>query len=143
MTTSRRVDAIRAAVASLNRGGIDGYLQHFDPSCMRRVAGVEQPLTLANVRDSIRHLLSAFEALHLHEDLLFGAGQFVCARWRLCGIHVNDYMGIAPRRREIDVQTCEVYKFRGDLVAATWTYGDPGQMFRQIRLGSEDGGTQF
>jgi predicted ester cyclase len=132
MTISGRVNSIRAAVAALNSGNIDGYLQHFDPTCERWVAGLEQPLSLTNIRDGIQHLYGAFEALYLHEDLLFGNEQFVCARWRLRGVHVKDYLGIAPTRRQIDTQTCEVYEFRGDLVVATWSYGDPGQMFRQI-----------
>jgi predicted ester cyclase len=132
MTTSGRVISIRAAVAALNSGNIDGYLQHFDPAAQRWVPGLEQPLSLANIRDSIQHLHGAFEALYLHEELLFGNEQFVCARWRLRGVHVKDYMGIAPTGREIDTQTCEVYEFRGERVVATWSYGDPGQMFRQI-----------
>jgi hypothetical protein len=136
MTTGRQVDAIRAAVAALNSGDIDGYFGYFDPLCKRWVAGIEQPLTLSDVRHGLQYLRGAFEALYLNEDLLFGSEQFVCARWRLRGIHVNDYMGVAPRRREIDTQTCEIYEFRGDLVVATWTYGDPGQMFRQISAAS-------
>jgi predicted ester cyclase len=132
MTISGQVGSIRAAVAALNGGDIDGYIQHFDPACMRWVCGLEQPLTLTNIRAGIQHLRGAFEALYLHEDLLFGNEQFVCARWRLRGVHVKDYMGIAPTRRQIDTQTCEVYEFRGERVVATWAYGDPGQMLRQI-----------
>jgi predicted ester cyclase len=136
MTTSGRVAAIRAAVAALNSGDIDGYLQHFDPSCMRWVAGLDQPLSLTQIRDSLHHLRGAFEALYLHEDLLFGNEQFVCARWRLRGIHVKDFMGIAPGRREIATQTCEVYEFGGERIVATWAYGDPGELFRQIGAAS-------
>jgi predicted ester cyclase len=132
MTTSGRVDAIRAAVAALNSGDIDGYLQHFDPSCKRWVAGLDQPLSLTQIRDNLHHLRDAFEALYLHEDLLFGNERFVCARWRLRGIHVKDFMGIAPGRREIDAQTCEVYEFGAERIVATWTHGDPGELFRQI-----------
>ena len=60
----------------------------------------------------------------------------LCSRWRLRAIHVKDYMDIAPRRREIDAQTCEVYEFGEELVVATWAYGDPGQLFRQIGAAS-------
>jgi predicted ester cyclase len=136
MTTGGQVDAIRAAVVALNSGDIDGYFRYFDPSCKRWVAGFEQPLSLSDVRHGLNYLRGSFEALYLNEDLLFGNGQFVCARWRLRGTHVNEYMGVAPMRREIDTQTCEVYEFRGDLVVATWTYGDPGQLLRQISAAS-------
>jgi len=45
-------------------------------------------------------------------------------------------MGIAPRRREIEVQTGEIYEFGAELVVATWAYGDPGQLIRQIGAGT-------
>jgi hypothetical protein len=48
------------------------------------------------------------------------------------GIHVNDYLGIAPAKQSIDVETCEIYELGCDLVISTWTYGDIGQLFRQI-----------
>jgi predicted ester cyclase len=136
MTSDGRVDAIRAAAAALNSGDVDGYLRHFDPSCKRWVAGLDQPLALTDIRDGIHYLNGAFEALFLNEDALFGNEQFVCARWRMRGIHVKDYMGIAPQRREIDVQTCEIYEFGGQRVITVWTYGDPGQLLRQIGAAS-------
>jgi hypothetical protein len=124
--------AVRSAVVALNDGDIDGYLKYFDPSCLRWVAGFAQPLTLADIADSLRQSHAAFEGLHLDEDLLFGDERYVCARWRLRGLHVSDYLGVAPKRRSIDVETCEVYEIDSDLVVTTWTYGDPGQLIRQI-----------
>jgi predicted ester cyclase len=52
------------------------------------------------------------------------------------GVHVKDYMGIAPRLRKIDLQTCEIYAFGGDRVTTVWTYGDPAQLLRQISADS-------
>ncbi len=51
-------------------------------------------------------------------------------------------MGHAPTHRTIDVQTCEVYEFGEESVVATWTYGDPMRLFRQISAGSEQGSVQ-
>ncbi len=132
MTSGSRVEAIRVAVAALNSGDIEGYLRHIDPSCKRWVAGLERPLTLTEIEESIHHLREAFEDLFLHEEMLFGTDQLVCARWRMRGIHAKDYMGIVSRRREINLQTCEIYEFGGDRVTTVWTYGDPAQMLRQI-----------
>jgi len=142
MTDSGRVDAIRSAAAALNAGDVDGYLSYFAPSAMRWVSGFEQPLTLEEIGESIRQLFKAFDALHLDEDLLFGTERFVCARWRLRGVHEGEYLGTPPSHRTIDVQNCEVYEFDGERVIATWSYEDPGQIFRQIGAGSEDGGAR-
>lgn len=133
MSDSKAVDAVRSAVAAMNDGDIDGYLAYFDPSCQRWIGGFAQPLSLSAVGDGLRQLHEAFEGLHLAEDLLFGDERFVCARWRMRGLHVNDYLGLSPTGQSIDVETCEVYEIGGDLVVTTWVYGDLlGQLVRQI-----------
>jgi hypothetical protein len=137
MGDSTAVGAVRSAVAALNDGDIDGYLRYFDPSCQRWVAGLDKPLSVTEIGDSLRQLHAAFDGLHLGEDLLFGDEQFACARWRLRGRHVHDYLGFAPTERSIDTETCEIYQVESGVVVTTWTYGDLGQLFRQI--GAEQG----
>jgi hypothetical protein len=137
MSDSAAVDVVRSAVTALNDGDVDGYVRHFDPSCPRWVPGLAQPLTLAEISDNFRLLYDAFEGLHLVEDLLFGDGQFACARWRLRGRHVQDYLGYPASGQAIDTQTCEVYQVSGGVVVASWVYGDLGELFRQIAGGQE------
>jgi hypothetical protein len=134
MSRSKAVDAVRCAVAALNDGNIAGYLGYFDPSCERRVAGFAQPLTLDDVGDGLRQLDAAFAGLRLDEDLLFGDERFACARWRMRGLHVNDYLGVSPAGQSIAVETCEVYELGNDgVVVASWVYGDLlGQLLGQI-----------
>jgi hypothetical protein len=132
MPDNKAVDAIRSAVAAFNASDVEGYLKYFDPSSRRWVAGLAQPLTFGEVSDNLRKLQAAFEGLHLHEDLLFGDEQFVCARWRIRGVHTNDYLGVVPTKQSIDVETCEIYELRDEVVVTTWTYGDLGQLFSQL-----------
>jgi SnoaL-like polyketide cyclase len=137
MSDSAAVDVVRSAVTALNDGDVDGYVRRFDPSCPRWVPGLAQPLTLADISDNFRQLYDAFEGLHLGEDLLFGDDRFACARWRLRGRHVKDYLGYPPSGQVIDTQTCEVYQVKGGVVVASWAYGDLGELFRQITCGQE------
>jgi predicted ester cyclase len=132
MNDGKAVDAVRSAVAALNAGDIDGYLRYFDPSCPRWADGLAQPLSLADIGDSLRQLHAAFEGLHLDEDLLFGDERFACARWRLRGHHVRDYLGFAPKGKSVDVRTCEIYEVNGGVVVTAWVYGDLQELFRQI-----------
>src|ERR1700729_2944413 len=78
-------ELIRRSVAALNAGDIDGYFQGFHPNAVRRVSGLDTPLTLQDVRANLDLLTAAFDRLHLREDLLFGASGHVCARWTLQG----------------------------------------------------------
>lgn len=132
ITDSTCVTAIRAAQADINAGDIEAYLRRFEPACTRWVAGIGQSFTLAEVGESMRQLAAAFDPFRLDDEGVFGSDGVVCARWRLRGAHTGDYLGIPPSGREIDVPTCEIYRFDGDLVVATWTYGDPAELFRQI-----------
>ena len=77
---------MRSAVDPLNVGNVDGYLAFFDSACQRWVAGFSEPLDLTSVGDNLHVLSTAFDGLHLHEDLLVGDGRFACARWRLSGV---------------------------------------------------------
>jgi predicted ester cyclase len=137
MGDSETVDSVRAAVAALNDGDIDGYLGYFDPSCQRWVDGLAQPLALSDIGDNLRQLHAAFEGLHLDEALLFGDERFACAHWRLRGLHVKEYLGFAPKGRSIHVATCEVYEVSDGRVVTAWVHGDLAQLFQQIA--AEDG----
>jgi predicted ester cyclase len=132
MDTNKAVEAVRSAVAALNEGSIDGYLGHFDPSAKRWIGGAATPLSLTDIGDNLHRMHAAFEGLHLDEDLLFGDERFVCARWRLRGRHVRDYLGFAATGQSIEFETCEVYEIDAGRVAATWVYGDFNQLVRQI-----------
>jgi len=138
------VDAVRAAVAAMNEGDVDRYLQAFTPGSLRWVPGIEEPFPLSAIAENITALHDAFTGFHLHEDLLFGQGRHVCARWRMVGTHTGEYFAIAATGREISVEDCEIYEFdhdEGGLVATTWSYGDPAALFHQIGAVTGDGET--
>jgi environmental stress-induced protein Ves len=50
----------------------------------------------------------------------------------LRGVHTGEYGGIAPTRREIAVETCEVYTFTGDKVTECQVYGESMSLFNQL-----------
>jgi predicted ester cyclase len=125
-------DLIRRAVAKLNAGDVEGYLAGFLPDAPRWVSGLDRPLTISDIRANLTQLNEAFDRLHLHEDLLFGARGFVCARWTLRGVHVGDYGGIAPTNRDIAVESCEIYALAGGKVYESWVYSDMTSLFDQI-----------
>jgi predicted ester cyclase len=130
---------IRSAAASFNAGDGQGYVAHFAPSGLRWVAGFDQPLGVSEVEENLGQLAAAFVPLRLEEELIISEGAFVSARWRLRGTQTGAFMGLASHGADIDVPTCEVYEVAGNRVVATWTYQDPGQMFRQMALGSPGG----
>jgi predicted ester cyclase len=123
---------VRQAVAALNRGDIEGYLGGFALDCLRWVGGLGMALTVPDIRENLIQLFAAFDELHLDEDLLFGGDGHVCARWTLRGVHTGEYGGIAPTRREIAVETCEVYTFTGDKVTECHVYGESMTLFNQL-----------
>jgi predicted ester cyclase len=131
------VALVRAAVDALNRGDIDGYSAHFAPGCVRWTLGGGVPVSPIEVAVVLRDLHRAFRGFHLHEELLLGCGSHVVARWRSTGVHEGEFAGMAPTGRSISVQTCEIYELDGDAVIATWSYGDPTDLVRQLQGGIE------
>ena len=129
---------VRRAVAALNDGDIEGYLSGFAPDCLRWVGGLGVALTVSDIRENLTQLYAAFEELHLDEDLLFGGDGHVCARWTLRGVHTGEYGGIAPTRRKIAVDTCEVYTFTGDKVTECHVYGETMSLFNQLSASAHD-----
>ena len=125
-------DLIRGSVAALNSGDVDGYLAGFSPDCRRWISGLDTPLTLSEVDDNLRQMMTAFDRLHLREDLLFGDNGYVYARWTLRGVHTGDHVGIAPTQREIAVQTSEVYAVTGAPVTASWKDAQITSSFDQL-----------
>lgn len=132
-----RVESIRAAVAALNRGDVDAYLQSFDIESKRYLSGSDQPLSLADIRNGIGEMYEAFVPFVLVEEAIFGDDRSVCARWRIRGTQVAPFMGVPSVGATIDVQTCEIYEFQGDLVVVSYVYGDHGEMFRQMAVRGE------
>jgi predicted ester cyclase len=137
MPGSTPVELVRAAVAAFNEGDVDGYLAYVAPTCERWIVGLDQPFSFEDVGDGLRQMHAAFDGLRLDAWALFGDDQFVCARWRMRGTQVRDFMGVAPSGRSIDVETCEVYEFADERVATSWVYGDVMQLMRQL-AGEED-----
>jgi predicted ester cyclase len=125
-------DHIRRCVAALNNGDVDGYLGGFSPDALRWVSGLDTPLTLSDIESNLRQMTTAFDQLHLQEDLLFGGSGHVFARWTLRGIHTGNYGGIAPTQRAIAVQTSELYAVAGSVVTESWVYGDMTSLFDQL-----------
>jgi predicted ester cyclase len=128
--TNERV--IRSAVAAMNRGDVKGYLKNFSASCVRWIAGFDQPMLMADVGEHLSQLIEAFDPLRLDEELLIGDDRFICARWQLRGTQVGAFMGSPSHGNRIDVAICEIYKITDGVVVESWVYQDHGQMFAQM-----------
>jgi predicted ester cyclase len=130
-------DLIRRSVAALNAGDVDGYFAGFAPDSVRWATGLDTPLPLSVIEANLRQMVTAFDQLHLDEDLLFGGAGHVFARWTLRGTHTGDYAGIAPTHRTIAVQTDELYAVSGSVVTESWVYGDLTSLFDQLGAGND------
>jgi predicted ester cyclase len=132
MDEAKGSTVVRAAVRALTAGAAPRYQEAFAPTCMRWTLGAGDAVPAGAVAEVLHDLHRAFDGFHLDEELLLDAGRHVVARWRTSGTHVAEYAGIAPTGRTFSVQTCEIYQLDGDAVVATWAYGDPMDLVRQL-----------
>ena len=78
--------------------------------------------------------------LQLEEVTLFSVDNFVCAQWRTRGTHTAELFGMPPTRRAVCFDTAEVYELdTAGLVRTSRAFGDPEELFRQLRAQSAGG----
>src|ERR1700674_5899373 len=66
--------------------------------------------------DAVRDLRRAFSEFRLEADRVIPGEGYVTAVWRARGRHTGEYQGVPATGVDIDVETCEIYEFRGGKV---------------------------
>ena len=66
---------------------------------------------LEGFKHHVADLRGGSSDLHLEVEFLFGAGEWVTARWRRQGIHDGPIFGIPPSGRRLDVPQLAVWRF--------------------------------
>src|SRR5215208_6194442 len=72
------------------------------------------------------------------EDII-AEGDKVVARWRSRATHQGNYMGLAPRGKEVQFMGISVYRIEEGKIAESWTVEDQFGLMRQIGAIREPG----
>lgn len=94
---------------------------------------------LEGFKHHVEDLRGGSSDLHLEVEFLFGAGEWVTARWRWQGVHDGPIFGIPPSGRRLDVPQLAVWRFENGKAKEFWQRSDETGMVIQMGIIPERG----
>jgi steroid delta-isomerase-like uncharacterized protein len=131
MAQNENVAAIENAVADMNAGNLDGYLELYadDLTVHGYPPGVEGK---AGVGEFYRGFSKALPDLQLTADDVIADGDKVAVRYRIRGTHSDELMGVPATGKAVDVEGQSFFRFEDGRVAERWQSLDAIALMTQI-----------
>jgi steroid delta-isomerase-like uncharacterized protein len=109
-----------------NLGQVDAFDDLMSPGYIRHssTSALGPPMTLAELKESIRILRTAFPDLVTTIDDVVGTDEGFTLRWSSQGTHLAAYMAVPATGRSISVSGVTICRFKGDRVAEEWVTWD-------------------
>ena len=87
----------------------------------------DQPLM-----DHILYAEQAFPLYWLEVDEMIAEGDLISLRFRLCGVHQGEFMGIPATGKELNVPGFLTYRIAGGKIVEHWMMMDNALMMQQL-----------
>ena len=131
MAQNENVAAIESAVAHMNAGSVDGYLELYadDLTVHGYPPGVEGKAGVSEFYRSFRNAFSDFELTI--EDVLTD-GDKVAGRYTIRGTHSGELMGVPGSGNKVELGGQSFFRFQDGKVVERWQAMDGAALLTQI-----------
>ena len=131
MAQNENVAAIESAVAQMNAGNVDGYLELYadDLTVHGYPPGVEGKAGVSEFYRSFRNAFSDFELTI--EDVLTD-GDKVAGRYTIRGTHSGELMGVPGSGNKVELDGQSFFRFENGRVAERWQAMDGAALLTQL-----------
>ena len=131
MAQNENVAAIESAVAQMNAGNVDGYLELYADNLTVHgyPPGVEGKAGVTEFYRSFRNAFSDFELTV--EDVLTD-GDKVAGRYTIRGTHSGELMGVPGSGNKVEVDGQSFFRFENGRVVERWQAMDAVPLLIQI-----------
>ena len=131
MAQNENVAAIERAVAHMNQGNLDGYLELYAENVTVHgyPPGVEGK---AGVSEFYRAFARALPDLELKADDVLAEGDKVAVRYSLSGTHSDELMGVPATGNKVELSGQSFFRFENGQVAERWQSLDGAALLTQI-----------
>jgi len=131
MAQNENVAAIESAVAHMNAGNVDGYLELYadDLTVHGYPPGVEGKAGVSEFYRSFRNAFSDFELTI--EDVLTD-GDKVAGRYTIRGTHSGELMGVPGSGNKVELGGQSFFRFQDGKVVERWQAMDGAALLTQI-----------
>jgi predicted ester cyclase len=124
-------EALDAAVASWNRGDLDGYLTLYSDG-IRIYGYAPEPMGKAAVRGFYEGTFAAFERPQLDFRRVLWEGTECAVRFTMSGRHTGRFMGVPATGKFVNVPGITILRFEGAQVVERWSQADMLGLLVQI-----------
>ena len=131
MAHNDNVAAIESAVAQMNAGNVDGYLELYadDLTVHGYPPGVEGK---AGVSEFYRSFRNAFSDFELAAQDVLAEGDKVAVRYTIRGTHSDELLGVPASGNKVEVEGQSFFRFENGRVAERWQSLDVMTLMQQI-----------
>ena len=131
MANNENVAAIESAVAHMNAGNVDGYLELYadDLTVHGYPPGVEGK---AGVSEFYRSFRSGFSDFELTIDDVLTDGDKVAGRYTIRGTHAGELMGVPGSGNKVELEGQSFFRFENGRVVERWQAMDAVPLLIQI-----------
>ena|SRR6186713_1022719 len=131
MAQNENVAAIESAVAQMNAGNVDGYLELYadDLTVHGYPPGVEGK---AGVSEFYRSFRSGFSDFELTIEDVLTDGDKVAGRYMIRGTHAGELMGVPGSGNKVELEGQSFFRFENGRVAERWQAMDAVPLLIQI-----------
>ena len=131
MAQNENVAAIESAVAQMNAGNVDGYLELYADNLTVHgyPPGVEGK---AGVSEFYRSFRSGFSDFELTIDDVLTDGDKVAGRYTIRGTHAGELMGVPGSGNKVELDGQSFFRFENGRVVERWQAMDAVPLLIQI-----------
>jgi len=87
---------------------------------------------IGQLKEFIQSFRTAFPDLKLRIDDIFASGDRTCTSFTLTGTHEENFMGIPPTKKAVEVQGVVISKFQENKISEEWEILDNFGFFQQL-----------
>jgi steroid delta-isomerase-like uncharacterized protein len=126
-------DTLQRIYDRINAHDVDGFADHLAEDFVEH----EETPGLAPTKEGTKQFfalyIAAFPDLHFEVEDILETGDKVVGRFRATGTHEEDFMGIPPTGKSVDVQGIDIIRFADDgLAIEHWGVFDALGMLQQL-----------
>lgn len=122
--------AVRRALAELNRGHLEGYLDLYSDDAV--LYGYGLPPGRDALRAFYENYLLAFPDTHIAIDDIVAAGDKVTCRYTFTGTQRGDFMGVPATDLPVSISGITILRFENGRCAERWAQADFLSLLQQL-----------
>lgn len=132
MPRQQNIEILTRALARLNAGDVEGYLEMYDRAVIFHGYGRYLRPGIAGMRDYYNQLRAGFPDMRINQEDMIAEDEKVARRFVFYGTHKGEYMGVAPTRKFVSATGYMLLHFKNGKCTEVWHLTDGVTFLTQL-----------